>query len=434
MSWLDQLQPASWRGVPFEVDSVEIKAGDNVVLREYPFADLPSVFRMGSAAETIHFSAYIIGPDYQERRDALRQVLTGEGVLVHPTAGSMRAFVADTYKMSEAPLREGTVVKFDLTFVRAEVRSYPGQRADTQAQAKRAAEEAKAASVDQFAAEFSLVGAPAWVQERVIGRLGLLTDGVWAQMRGVTSGLGGYTDQAVGAFQVLRGGLLDLVKTPAALGGAVREMFALPDEFEEGSAALFQSAYQSVFGLGSKVQRNDFETVQQPTLTKLAMYGLGSVDELSMDTSARALLARLNGAADRLVDCLALASWVEAVAADDLAGHEAVLAQRRWLFERCTSVLTQASSGPASMTQPVSNWHDAMVAMMTACIGDLVRRGANRARLSAYVPQVCMSIWQLSYLLYGTADWADEIMSNNPHIQHPLLVPAGLPVRVVQHG
>lgn len=434
MSWLDQLQPASWRDVPFEVDTVEVKGGDNVVLREYPFAELPSVFRLGAAAETIRFSAYVLGPDYQARREQLRQVLTGEGVLVHPTAGAMRAFVAGPYTMTEAPLREGTVVRFDVSFVRAEVRTYPAARANTQAQATQAAERAKAASADQFAAEFSLVGAPAWVQERVVDRLGGLTEGVWGQIKGVTAGLGEYTDQAVGAFQVLRGGMLDLVKTPAGLAGAVRELFALPDELSAGAGALFQSAYQRVFGLGAKVQRNDFEVVQQPAAGKPAMYGLGSASELGMDTGARAQLGRLNGAADRLVNSMALAAWVQAVAADELAGHETVLAQRRWLFEQCTGLLQDASTRVATLSQPASNWHDAMRAMLSASLADMMARGANRARLSAYVPSVCMSIWQLSYLLYGNADWADELMANNPHITHPLLVPAGLPVRVVQHG
>jgi|GEM_PF-3054397 len=434
MSWLDQLQPASWRDVPFEVDTVEVKAGDNVVLHEYPFAELPSVFRLGAAAETIRFSAYLIGPDYQARREQLRQVLTGEGVLVHPTAGAMRAFVAGPYTMTEAPLREGTVVKFDVSFVRAEVRTYPTVKANTQAQAAQAAEQAKAASVDQFAAEFSLAGAPAWVQERVIDRLGGLTDGVWGQLKGVTAGLNDYTDQAVGAFQVLRGGLLDLVKTPAGLAGGMRELFALPDELATGAGVLFQSAYQSVFGLGAKLQRNDFEVVQQPTASKPALYGLGAADDLSMDTAARTQLGRLNGAADRLVNALAMAAWVQAVAADELAGHEAVLTQRRWLYEQCTGLLQEASRSAAAASQPASNWHDAMLSMMTASLADMMARGANRARLSAYVPSVCMSIWQLSYLLYGTANWADELMANNPHITHPLLVPAGLPVRVVQHG
>lgn len=434
MSWLDQLKQASFRGVPFEVDTVEIQAGDRVVLREYPFADLPAVFRMGAAAETIRFSAYVIGSDYMERREALRQVLTGEGVLVHPTAGSMRAFVADTYRMTEAPLREGTVVRFDLTFVRAEVRTYPAPKPNTQLQAASAAAAAKGAAVGQFGAEFSIATAPAWVQERVVDRIGQLVDGAWSQIKGVTSGMGSYTDGIVGSFQVLRSGLSDLVETPAAFAGSLRTLFELPSDLDASTAAALRSAYQAVFGLGSRVQKSDFEVASNATADRPAMFGAGQQSALSLDTAARAQLEVLNGAADRLVDSLAIAAWVEAVAAADLDGHEQVLAQRRWLYEQCTALLQDASGGAAPLAEPGTSWHDAMLGMLTAALGDMMARGADRARLSAYVPQACMSIWQLSYLLYGTADWADEIMTMNPHIRHPLLVPAGLPVRVVQHG
>lgn len=434
MSWLDQLQQASWRGVPFHVDSVEVRAGDNVVLREYPFADLPSVYRMGAAAETIKFAAYVIGPDYREQRDQLRQALTGEGVLVHPTAGSMRASVADLFTMTEAPLREGTVVRFDLTFVRAEVRTYPANRVQTQAVARAAAKEAKAAAVDQFGAEFSVVGAPAWVQQQVIGRLGDVTAGVWGQLKGVTSGLSGYTDSIVGSYQVLRDGLVDLVSTPAALAGAVGELFTLPDDLKSGFGASFMSAYQSVFGVGSKTSSADVETVVQPGAGQPAMFGQGASADLYVGTEARQQLERLNGAADRLVNVLALGAWVEAMASDDLAGYDSVMAQRRWLYERCTGLLQEASAGTASASMPSSNWHDAVLQLLTTAQADMVARGADRARLSAFTPKVCMSIWQLSYLLYGSADWADELMAMNPHITHPLLVPAGRAVRVVQHG
>lgn len=434
MSWLDQLQQASFRGVPFHVDSVEVRAGDNVVLREYPFADLPSVFRMGTGAETLKFSAYVIGPDYQELRDRLRQVLSGEGVLVHPTAGSMRASVADLYTMTEAPLREGTVVRFDLTFVRAEVRTYPAARVQTQGVATTAAQAAKAAAVDQFGAEFSLVGAPAWVQAQVVDRLDEMTSGVWSRIKGVTSGLGEYTDGVVGSYQVLRDGLVNLVGTPAALAGAVSDLFTLPDDLTSGAAATFRSAYQSVFGVGSSTTSADFESVVQPSPGRLAMFGQGASADLYVGTDARLQLEQLNGAADRLVNVLALAAWVEAVAADDLAGYDEVIAQRRWLYERCTEVLTAASGTSASAVMSEANWHDAVLQMLTAAQADMIARGADRARLSAYTPKVCMSIWQLSYLLYGTADWADELMTMNPHITHPLLVPAGKAVRVVQHG
>jgi prophage DNA circulation protein len=314
------------------------------------------------------------------------------------------------------------------------VRTYPAARVQTQAVAKAAAQLAKVAAVKQFGAEFSLAGAQAWVQGQVVGRLGSLTDGVWSQIKGVTSGLNSYTDQVVGSFQALRGGLSDLVRAPADLAGAMRDLFALPDEIAAGTGAAFQAAYQSVFGLGSKTASSDFETVVQPTLTVLAMYGQGAADDLYVSTDARQQLDRLNGATDRLVNALAIASWVEAVAADELAGYDQVMAQRRWLYDSCTDLLKGASSSVAAPSQPGANWHDAVLQMLTTAQADMMARGADRARLSAYTPRVCMSIWQLSYLLYGTADWADEIMAMNPHIVHPLLVPAGKALRVVQHG
>ena len=46
IAWLKQLRRASWRNVPFQVDTVDISAGQNTVLREYPFQDLPTVFSM----------------------------------------------------------------------------------------------------------------------------------------------------------------------------------------------------------------------------------------------------------------------------------------------------------------------------------------------------------------------------------------------------
>ena len=57
MAWFDQLTTASFRGVAFQVDTIDVTAGDNTVVREYPFQDLPTVFRMGEGVEEIKFSA-----------------------------------------------------------------------------------------------------------------------------------------------------------------------------------------------------------------------------------------------------------------------------------------------------------------------------------------------------------------------------------------
>ena len=433
MSWLDQLKQASFRGVPFQVDSIEVQAGDNVVLREYPFQDLPQVFRMGEGAEVLKFSAYVIGPDYQDRREALRQVLTGDGVLVHPTAGTMRAFVADKFTMTEAPLREGGVVRFELTFVRAEARSLPVASTNTQAQAKMAADAAKTAAVDQFGAEFSLKTAPAWVQSRVVDRLGGVMDGTWAQLKQLTSVQSEFTDALTGSYQVLRSGVGDLVASPAALAGGMRDLFALPSDLADGAASTYRSTFESIFGLGASLRQNDFETVIPASGGNPAMLGLGVPEALGVDTSARRTLAGLNASVDRLVDTLALAAWVEAIAADELSGYDETTRQRALLYGRCTGLLMGASTGAAPTGLASTSWHDSVLALLSAGLGDLQARGRDQVRLTTYTPQVWMSIWQVSYLIYGTVRWADEVMTMNPHIEHPMLVPPGQTLRVVMH-
>ena len=177
--WAGQLQAASWKDVPFHVDTSDITAGDNVVLREYPFQDLPTVFRMGEGAEEIKFSAYVIGKDYQAQRDALRQALTGEGVLIHPTSGAVRCWVNGKYTVREAPTTEGGMARFDLTFVRAEPRRYPRAVTNTADSLLSAALEMAKSAMDLFAAVWSLRGQQGWVVQRLLDRFGGGLGEVW---------------------------------------------------------------------------------------------------------------------------------------------------------------------------------------------------------------------------------------------------------------
>jgi prophage DNA circulation protein len=53
--------------------------------------------------------------------------------------------------------------------------------------------------------------------------------------------------------------------------------------------------------------------------------------------------------------------------------------------------------------------------------------------LTTYTPESWQPVWYVSYRLFGTIAWADEIMAMNPHIRHPLLVPPGKALRIVRH-
>lgn len=434
MEWFDQLQPASFRNVPFQVDTIEVSAGDNTVLREYPFQDLPTVFRMGEGVEEIKFSAYVIGGDYIEQREALRVALTGEGVLVHPTAGSIRVYVVGRYSIKENPTAEGGMARFDLTFVRAEARRYPVGVANTESQAALAAATAKESAKDQFSENFDIQSAPGWAADRVMANLAASLDGVWGQIGGVTAGLGDFTNTTIAGYQTLRTNLDDLVRTPRLLADSIGTLYSLPTELSAALARDFQSAFSWGFDLDKKITQTEFEVSVMPAVgAGLVMFGAGNAGALGLDSAARRQLAQLTAATDQLFESLATAGFVEAVAAVELEGYDEAIALRRAVHDQCTRLLLEASTQTASPKLTATSWHGAMQALHTAALADLQARSRDLVSLTTYTPKGWEPVWYISYKVFGTADYADEILAMNPHIEHPLLVPPGRPLRLVRH-
>lgn len=481
MSWLDQLQPASFRGVSFQVDDISHWAGDTVVVREYPFQDLPTVFRMGEAAEEIKFSAYVIGDDYIEHREALREVLTGEGVLVHPTAGSIRVYVAGRFAIKENPTYEGGVARFDLTFIRAETRRYPTGVTNTEGEAVDAADTATDAAEDQFASEFDLDGLPGWVADSASTSMRSTLDAVWGQVGELASSLGSlgalgtpallgsldslasmgplgslrslaasgalgslgdlsmladFGNELMGSYQAMSRGFEDLLREPRELAGAMRGLFDMPVQLPQPLAGRYQAAFSGLFVMPPLLRRDAIEVSIVPEVgAGLVMFGRGDPTFLGTDGAARAQLARMNAVSDQFVETLATAAYVRATAGFDLSAsdYDTVMAMRRTANAQCTRLLVEASTRQAPATLPATEWHAAVAALQTAALKDLQARSRDVVRLTDYTPKAWQPVWYISYFLYGTAAYADEILTLNPHIEHPLLVPPGKALRVMRH-
>jgi prophage DNA circulation protein len=432
MAWFDDLQPASFREVPFHVDTIEHQAGDNVVLREYPFQDLPTVFRMGEGAEDIKFSAYVIGDDYIAKRDALRNVLSGDGVLVHPTAGRLRVFVASKFSIKENPTAEGGMARFDLHFVRADARRYPEGVANTSQQATVQADLVKKAAADAFVASWSLNGRPGWVAEGALSRLAKTLTALWGPLSSATQNLQGLRNSIVGNYQALRTGLEDLVRGPRLLADAVTSLFELPQALSQATVRDFQSAFDWVFDIQKRLADVGFETSIMPAEgAGLVLYGTGTPPVLSGGGLAQ--LAQLNAASDLFIEAMATAAFVQASAALELVNYDEATALRSKTHAQMLRLLLRASSAPAAATLPASSLHDALLALHGSALADLQARSLNLARMSSYTPEGWLSIWSISYLLYGSSDYADEIMALNAHITHPLLVPPGRALRIARH-
>lgn len=433
MTWLQQLKMASFRDVQFWVDSVEVQAGDNTVLREYPFQDLPTVFRMGDGVEEIKFSAYVIGEDYIERRDALREVLTGEGVLVHPTAGAVRVFVVGKYSIKEAPTAEGGLARFDLCFVRAEPRRYPRGEPNTLQKVEDAAAAAKKAAEDHFAANWTLQQKVGWVADGAVARVKESIGVVWSTLASATQGLTEIRDTVLGNYQVLVTGINDLVAAPRLLADAVLNLFTLPSDLTQGAANELSGAFAWAFNMGERLPRKPFEAVVMPAPgAGLVMYGTGRLDAAPASPH-QAAAAALAAASDRLFETAATAAWAQVAARTELGNYDQAMAMRQAVHAQCMRLLRAASAAGPDQEMPASSWHAAVQALHTAVLADLQARSSDLVRLTSYTPESWQPAIYVSYRLHGTAAYAQEILDMNPHVTHPLLVPPGIPLRIVKH-
>lgn len=119
MAWDGALLPASWRGIPFFIDTHEKTGGRNAVSHEPPDRDSSFSEDMGKRHDGFRIRGHILGDTYFFIRDALISAMEARepGILIHPYLGLIDAQPAG-YTFSEDTL-EGRICRFELNFVEA---------------------------------------------------------------------------------------------------------------------------------------------------------------------------------------------------------------------------------------------------------------------------------------------------------------------------
>lgn len=117
MSWADNLQDASFRGIVFEVRTTRDAVQRSLVQYEFPYRDGAQIDDHGAGARQMALTAVVYGENYLVRLERLLEKLAepGAGELVHPIFGVIpRAQVAD-YEIAhdaEAPDACEVSIKF----------------------------------------------------------------------------------------------------------------------------------------------------------------------------------------------------------------------------------------------------------------------------------------------------------------------------------
>ncbi|MEM9075376.1 MAG: DNA circularization N-terminal domain-containing protein, partial [Myxococcota bacterium] len=246
MTWRDNLRPGSFRGVPFFVERARTEL--RIFAHEQTFPDRTAAERairvvpLGHGPRRFSVSAYVIGDDYMERRDALEAALQqpGPGRLVHPYRGDRTVSIVNVIRTEESP-RAGGRASIEFTCVDVSEAAL-ASRADTQAIVDRDVDAFISELADEFDASYLEEATDSSIAAESVRRF----NGASSALRGASQAISqqlGVIDNFANRVRAFEGDLTRIVAAPSAAAraflGAVGAVAGLP-------ASVIDAAVQSI--------------------------------------------------------------------------------------------------------------------------------------------------------------------------------------------
>jgi prophage DNA circulation protein len=410
MTWRTQMQPASFRGAGFLVESADGEAGRRLAVHEYPKRDLPYAEDLGRKARIFKVTGFVIGSGYMSDRDALLAACeeAGPGTLIHPYHGTLEVICQVCTWREE--LRAGGKATFSLTFMEAGERDYPAEDLDFQDQAADSADGVDAVAGDVFAEIYRLSG-PAWLSAAAAGDLATALELVQDVVDSMPSLL---DSQASGEF-------LDW------LADAVDNTEETVEEGAGGVAATVEEAISTLAEVGGEDALDGLATIATFGATNdqtTATHGT-TLASVPLTTANRRTQADNQSALTALARRLALSTGARVALATDYASYEQGLAVRdRLLPLMDDEIMLAGNSGQDLMYQALRNLYTSTNQAFAAKLKGL-------ARVRTLDPMAFpRPVLALAYDLYNDLGRAGQIVALN-NLPHPGLPPAGESLRVL---
>lgn len=398
MAWRDRLQPASFRGVRFQVESTENETGRRVVVHEYPFRDEVYVEDMGRAVRRYSFDAYLIGADYLDSAEALMRALEagGPGELVHPYIGTRRVAV-QTIRRRE--LRdEGGMVRFGLQFVETGEALYPSAATDTRAAIESAAAAVTERAETSFLDRFSVQGRPQFV-----------TSSAAAVMQGKVQAL----RDALGPLQAA-------IDASASINRDLDSMYLSAD-------ALVRTPGQMARELVTQIRAIAALPVSPQRLvsTLRGIYGVDRDRPPIPTTTATRIQEAANAVAlDDLFDVAVVAEAARLAPTANWESYEQAVVARDSLADPLDELMEATAD---------DDLYSDLRALRAALVQSVPGPDNDLSRLIRVTPLVTVPSLALTYRLYGDLALEADIVARN-RIRHPGFVRGGVAVEVLTRG
>lgn len=383
-----QLQPASFRGVPFEVEAGDFQGGRRGVVHEYPQRDKAQPEDLGRATRRFPMRAFVVGPDYIQRANALISALErgGVGTLVHPWLGSMQVEIIGEFRVSYDARSHGQAL-FDIPFVESGEQAFPAAVVSTQAQSRTAADKLQTAAVKSYNDEFTVKGVPDFAVAASVAHWQTALDVLKSPLPGTE--VLGYANKLAD----LAVGLESTIANPGLLPGRLVSALGLSS-------------------LANTVQRWDRII---PGLLRLVRSGrVAPARTMAKSDSQRVVVGNVNATSD-LVRRAVLSQAVGASSVMSMTEHDTAVAVRDALCAALDDEMLAAQSDAA---------YRALIEARNAVWTDMTRRSRNAARLKTWRPLRVEPALVAAHELYGDATRADEIVQRNAVRRPGFLSPA----------
>ncbi len=293
---------ASFKGIPFKVDSTDTEVGRRVVTHEYPLRDTPGSRDLGRKAEGFTIDGYVLGANYEAERDALEDACKSEGpgTLIHPYKGS-KEVVCTGCRIRESKSELG-IAYFSLTFVENGKQVFPTANVNPKSKLKTTIEDLQGVSSTAFEKVYTVADSPSFVSdsaEESITGFADIVDGEASKVGAVSGKLADYTYQ----IRQMRATVGDIAQTPSSVSANFKNSLNALLALAPGGGGDMKRALNGTLSFGAGVTENsDTESRIQEYLNAKAMRDLNKqlvVGLLSSEASDRTYASHEDAKKDR---------------------------------------------------------------------------------------------------------------------------------------
>lgn len=435
MNWREQLRPASFRGVPFLVESSDQQIGRRAVQTEYPGRDEPFPEDMGRRAWADTLTAFVLGENHLEQAQKLTAALNqyGPGELVHPYQGTLLVQVGDASVRHSS--REGGVSTFSISMHEAAPASAPNEQPNTDIALQESSAAAEQSLLDEFQEYFAVEGMTqglvdelALNYDKAMETIAPLQD-LWAQGQNLWTRGQGYLGQANGWIATGQNwvgrivGITRIFSNPSALAGGLFDGL-------RNLLGIFGHVGRSGKGDNARANASTSQklvaTPATPTAAKIldVLRKLPAVEQTRIQpvnlTASRREQVQMQSA---LLDLVQSATVIAAAQASSLVQYQdqAQAEEVKVAFIEAIDQIQQHASDTV---------YQALERVRVDLIKDLSSRGAGLPSVTRIIPAQTLPALVQAYRLYGDSRREAQLVERN-QLSHPGFVPAGEPLEVV---